>query len=575
MARATGEITQVIEVINTMFDSVFSGIDYIGNSKTALQASNKNAINNYINSSVDVPNSAIVRSPVERDLDALSSSLTKSYGYDGTIFGNKFGDYYAGSPKIIIPPKTDARKRGWYIDAVNNNGKPAIGKAYLAPTGDYVVTGSRAFKSGQDDVDYVVAVAIGLQQLSSKIKKIKIGESGYLILAERDGTILAHPQNELISKNINAQNEALGKAVKNGDTTVDYKWGNIDKIARVMTVPVSGWRIVALIDRDEILSSARSLTLMIVLVGLVFTVIAVAIGYLMANRIANPIRDVARVLNETAKGDFTHRIERKYEKSADEVGMLAKSFNGFIEKMAETISKIVTAANQVAGGAAQIAESSQTISQGSQEQAASVEEVCSTIEEIASTITLNSDNSAQTERISCKAAKDAEEGGKAVAETVTAMKDIAGKIGIIEEIARQTNLLALNAAIEAARAGEAGKGFAVVASEVRKLAERSQHAAGEISGLSSQSVAVAERAGELLGKIVPDIKKTSDLVQEISASSREQASGTEQVSTAINQLTSVIQQNVAASEELASMSDELAGQAGYLKESMASFKLKS
>ncbi|HET7839407.1 MAG TPA: methyl-accepting chemotaxis protein, partial [Rectinemataceae bacterium] len=165
------------------------------------------------------------------------------------------------------------------------------------------------------------------------------------------------------------------------------------------------------------------------------------------------------------------------------------------------------------------------------------------------------------------------EGGKAVEDTVKAMKEIASSIGIIEEIARQTNLLALNAAIEAARAGDAGKGFAVVASEVRKLAERSQKAAGEISVLSRDSVEVAERAGDLLRRIVPDIQKTSDLMQEIASSSREQSSGVEQVTGAIGQLDSVIQQNSASSEELASSAEELSGQAVALQDTMAFFKL--
>ena len=192
---------------------------------------------------------------------------------------------------------------------------------------------------------------------------------------------------------------------------------------------------------------------------------------------------------------------------------------------------------------------------------------------MASSIKQNADNSGQTEKIAIKSSVDAKEGGKAVTETVAAMKEIATKISIIEEIARQTNLLALNAAIEAARAGEHGKGFAVVASEVRKLAERSQTAAGEISTLSSRSVQVAETAGEMLNKMVPDIQKTAELVQEISAASREQDTGAEQINKAIQQLDQVIQQNASASEEMASTSEELASQADLLKESISFFRI--
>jgi methyl-accepting chemotaxis protein len=217
--------------------------------------------------------------------------------------------------------------------------------------------------------------------------------------------------------------------------------------------------------------------------------------------------------------------------------------------------------------------SAQSISQGATEQAAGAEEVSSSVEEMSSSIRQNTDNAATTESMSRKAAEDGARGGVAVANTVRAMGEIAGKIGIVEEIARQTNLLALNAAIEAARAGEAGKGFAVVASEVRKLAERSQSAAAEISKLSASSVQIAHEAGKLLDGIVPDVRKTAELVQEISASSREQASGVDQIAKAVVQLDQVIQQNASASEEMASMAEELSGQAGTLNELVAVFKL--
>jgi methyl-accepting chemotaxis protein len=190
-----------------------------------------------------------------------------------------------------------------------------------------------------------------------------------------------------------------------------------------------------------------------------------------------------------------------------------------------------------------------------------------------SNIKQNAENALQTEKIAIKAAADAKEGGQAVGRTVEAMKQIAGKIGIIEEISRQTNLLALNAAIEAARAGEHGKGFAVVASEVRKLAERSQKAAGEITELSASSVEVAERAGELLAKILPDVQRTAELVQEISGSSREQDTGADQINKAVQQLDQVIQQNASASEETSSTTEELAAQAVRMQEVIAFFKL--
>lgn len=218
----------------------------------------------------------------------------------------------------------------------------------------------------------------------------------------------------------------------------------------------------------------------------------------------------------------------------------------------------------------QLSTAAEQISAGATEQASSVEEASATMEEMAATVRQNTENSSETERIALHTAEEATSGGKAVEETVAAMKKIAEKISIIEEIARQTNLLALNAAIEAARAGEHGKGFAVVAAEVRKLAERSQTAASEIGELSTSSVEVAERAGEMLGKMVRDIGKTADLVQEISSASNEQNEGTGQVNEAVQQLDTVIQQNASASEEMAATAEELSAQAESLQNAIAS-----
>ncbi len=212
------------------------------------------------------------------------------------------------------------------------------------------------------------------------------------------------------------------------------------------------------------------------------------------------------------------------------------------------------------------------MSQGPTEQASSMEEVHSSMEQMSAIISQNSDNAQQTDNSALQAATNTREGGQAVNETVTVMREIAGKTSLIEEIARQANLLALNAAIEAARTGEAGKGFAVMASEARKLAERGGNAAAKISELSAASVGVSEPEEKMLEQIVPDIQKTTESVQEISAASREQNSGAEQLK-AIQQHDQVIQQNASASEEMASTAEELSSQAEQLQSSITFFKV--
>ncbi len=313
------------------------------------------------------------------------------------------------------------------------------------------------------------------------------------------------------------------------------------------------------------------MTLLWILLGAGLCVSAF-IGTMITKSIVAPIVKVADAAKLMASGDLTQRIDIDQK---DEIGMLVVAFTDMTEKLREIVSGVTTVSNNVASRSQELNSSSQSMSGGATEQAASIEEITSSMEQMSANIHRSADNSQQTEKISTQAASDARDGGKAVDQTLDAMKNIADKIRIIEEIARQTNLLALNAAIEAVRAGEHGKGFAVVASEVRKLAERSQKAAGEIGELSTSSVEVAEQAGKMLQRIVPDVQKTAELVQEVTAASNEQNAGASKINRAIQQLDQVIQQNAAASEEMSATSEELAVQARHLQGEIGFFRVDS
>ncbi len=258
----------------------------------------------------------------------------------------------------------------------------------------------------------------------------------------------------------------------------------------------------------------------------------------------------------------------------DEIAELQDAMQAMTRNLARVLGEVRAGADALLAASAQVSATAQSVSQGTGEQAASVEETTASLEEMSASITQNAENSRATEQIATEGARDAAESGKAVRATVEAMRRIAERITVIEEIAYQTNLLALNAAIEAARAGEHGKGFAVVAAEVRKLAEGAQKAAKEIGGDAGSSLEVAERSGDMLGRLVPTIQKTAALVQEVAAASREQTAGVAQINKAMASVDQVTQRNASAAEELAATAEQMSTRAEALRQLIEFFRTR-
>ncbi|MCK0509617.1 methyl-accepting chemotaxis protein [Aromatoleum buckelii] len=421
----------------------------------------------------------------------------------------------------------------------------------------------RAQQAKADMLAGRAAIAKAWEELQPRLTVPEATEMMQSILASRNRFIAL--QDELIGL-VESGNQQAAVSLVNGNYQVvaeEYRKQVNDMVA------IAGNLTTAAGERAA--SAAATTKSLIIGMSIVAFLLSALVAYAVTRTITRPVLSALGVANAIAEGDLSAKIEVT---SRDEVGQLMAALQAMTAKLAQIIGDVRGAADNLSNASGQVSATAQSLSQSSSEQAASVEETTSSMEQMTASIAQNTDNAKLTDGMASKAAKEAEEGGGAVGQTVEAMKSIADKIGIIDDIAYQTNLLALNAAIEAARAGEHGKGFAVVAAEVRKLAERSQVAAQEIGNVAKDSVKLAERAGTLLTEIVPSIRKTSDLVQEIAAASQEQTAGVGQINAAMGQLNQATQQNASASEELAATAEEMNGQALQLQDLMKFFHLE-
>ncbi len=503
---------------------------------------------------------------------------------DYEFFGDERGDYFTSARTggniadrdyyraIMTRSSTDFVSDG-LISRITNNPSIFIATATL---------------DMQDRLIGVSATQINLETLSDLTEDIHLGNA-YAFMVDSAFNVIAHGTDRSLVLNMNFNDSASqgfvgleeaieGMRQKKTDATRYLDRAGVARYMVYAPVPGSGWTFALSIPESQINAAAIQIVTLLIIMSIIILVVLVVLILLVVREIVRPVRLLSAITLRLADGKLYMDDEqdgqfRRVVAQKDEIGDTARATDILLENLRDIVSTITVSSEEVEKGAGAISETSQHVAQGSAEQASSVEEVSATVEEISSTVRQSADNATTTEGISRRAYADGAAGAESVVRSVDAMKTIADKIGIIGEIARQTNLLALNAAIEAARAGEAGKGFAVVASEVRKLAERSQTAANEILGISGSTVQMADEASRKITGFLPDVQKTADLVQEISAASREQSSGIEQIVSAIGQLDSVIQQNASVSEEMASMAEELTAQAESLREAVSYFKL--
>jgi methyl-accepting chemotaxis protein len=523
-------------------------------------------------------------------LDGLDRVHANSPGHDAT---GRFIPYYnRGSGKIILEPLVDYEKEGVgdYYLIPKKTGNEAIIDPY-----SYTIAGKSTLLTSMVAPIMVngrfvgiAGVDISLDSIQEMIKKIRPLDSGVAALFSYNGIVSGHfdpsrlgkkmmeTEKDMMGNEITAAIEQIRKGIPFSTTIYAAM---IHDYFFMQSAPIrightdTPWAIFIGVPVGKALEQINKMKIFVIIMTITVSLLLSFIIYLVAKSISGPLGASVKIADSIAAGDLTVEPEEIHLRRGDEIGMLARSFFNMITQLRRIMEKISINSDSLASASSQVNSTSLSLSSAANEQAANVQEITSSLEEIGATIAQNTENARSTDRISRKAAEQALEGGRAVNETVNAMKAINTKISLIEDIAYQTNLLALNAAIEAARAGEHGKGFAVVASEVRKLAEKSQVASREISNLTAASFEISERAGNLLGEIVPAIEETARLVQEITSSSEEQNSGVLMINSGMSQLNEITQTSASTSEELSSTSEALKDQAQELRQAISYFML--
>lgn len=424
----------------------------------------------------------------------------------------------------------------------------------------------------------VIGLDINLQELSERLKDVRVYKTGYIFITSSEGIIAAHPDTKLtgdtLSKHLSISASEYKRILETKNfTSLTLNEKGEDNLTFINPITIGKtlkpWAVIIVVPKSEVFAESRKLSFSILIIGIVAISLIIGIIIYQAKRITQPIFKAVNFANSIANSDLTQSIEKN---RIDELGVLQDSLLQMQQKLIEMVIEFKNSSGSIVDASSHLNATAQQVSQSAEELASSSEELSSTMEQMVSNIEQNSHHATEVEKISLELVTDAQKVREASEKSMTSIGSIAEKIQIINDIAFQTNLLALNAAVEAARAGEHGKGFAVVAAEVRRLAERSRMAADDINRQSGESVEITSKATELLNQIIPKIQKTTELIQEIAHASKEQLAGSEQVNNTTQQLSGVTQQNATISEELASSAEELAAQAEKFSEFAAMFK---
>jgi methyl-accepting chemotaxis protein len=583
------ELSQIDRAIGIFVDKALKMTTMIA--RDALVGQADDSLHSYVNETVKKAPKDIDRSPLEEQMAQFFKNIHTSHPeYVEVFIGTKWGGFVS-SGESEMPPGYDPRKRPWYTTAMATPDKASISPAYLSTTGEAVISNMFPITSESGEIIGCTGLDVGLGVLTDLIEKSPMGQTGYVILVQDDGTILANPRHDNL--NFKKMNESNVPALAQLDTIsqggMEVRMDDKDWFAQVHTIEGLGWKLIGVIEKAEVMVGFNSMLRKMGILAVVLVAIFLTLAAIFANTIARPVINATGMLKDVAEGegDLTRKLEVT---SNDEIGEMARWFNTFLDKLRAIISEVISNGGSLNSASDRLLSISQALSSGANEAARKAESVAAATldlnsrfssvaaameqttqntnmvatatEEMAVTITEIASNTEKARTVAGRAMTEADAATAAMSALGDAAMDIGKVTAIITEISDQTNLLALNATIEAARAGEAGRGFAVVANEIKELAKQTATATEEIKERIVEVQGTSKTTEGQIITISKIIEEINNIIASVAAAIEEQSVATRDIAGNVAQASQGLQEinvNVAQSSAvIKDISDEIA-----------------